>query len=100
VCIFFSISRTDFQSFLLFSYPQATFELTANAQLWPRSLNTEIGGTASSIYLIINDIGTTSGQGLDFINGYTFLERFYVVLDTTHKAVGLANTPFTHATTN
>jgi cathepsin E len=101
--IFFSIFRTDshgFQSIILFSYLQTTFELTANAQLWPRSLNTLIGGTSGSIYLIVNDLGTPSGQGLDIINGYVFLERFYVVINTAKKAVGLANTPFTHATTN
>jgi len=101
--IFFSISRTNsygFHSIILFSYMQTTFELTANAQIWPRSLNIDIGGTAGSIYLIVNDLGTPSGQGLDIINGYAFLERFYVVIDTANKAVGLANTPFTHATTN
>ena len=69
-----------------------TFELTPNAQLWPRSLNSLIGGTAGTIYLIVGDIGTNSGSGLDFINGQTFLERFYVVLDTANKRVGLANT--------
>jgi cathepsin E len=85
---------------LLFSRLQTTFELTANAQLWPRSLNTFIGGISTRIYLIVNDLGTPSGQGLDFINGYTFFERFYSVLDTTNKRIGLATTSFTHATTN
>ena len=74
--------------------------MTANAQLWPRSLNSLIGGTASGIYLIVNDIGSDSGSGLDFINGLTFLERFYLVLDTANKRIGLANTTFTHVTTN
>lgn len=77
-----------------------TFEFTANAQLWPRSLNADLGGIASMIYLIVNDIGTPSGEGLDFVNGFTFLERFYTVLDTGNKRVGLATTPFTNATTN
>lgn len=76
------------------------YELTANAQLWPRSLNTYIGGTSGNIYLIVADLGTPSGQGLDFINGYGFLERFYSVFDTGNKRVGLATTSFTHATTN
>jgi hypothetical protein len=49
--------------------------LTPNGQIWPRSLNTYIGGTSTSIYSIINSIGTPSGEGLDFINGQTFLER-------------------------
>jgi len=77
-----------------------TFGLTANAQIWPRALNTDIGGVAGNIYLIVGDIGTNSGSGLDFINGQTFLERFYSVFDTTNKRVGLATTPFTAATTN
>ncbi|KAJ7170197.1 aspartic peptidase A1 [Mycena filopes] len=77
-----------------------TYALTPNAQIFPRSLNTQIGGTASGIYLIVADLGSNSGEGLDFINGYAFLERFYSVFDTTNKQVGFATTPFTTATTN
>ncbi|KAJ7201370.1 family A1 protease [Mycena pura] len=77
-----------------------TFALTPNAQIWPRSLNTAIGGTAGKIYLIVADIGSVSGLGLDFINGMTFLERFYSVYDTANKRVGIATTPRTTATTN
>jgi len=58
---------------------QVTYTLTANAQLFPRSFN---GGTANNIYLTVANLGTPSGQGLDFINGYAFLERFYSVFDT------------------
>ncbi|KAG6817906.1 hypothetical protein H0H87_012374 [Tephrocybe sp. NHM501043] len=85
---------------LFFTINGATFEFTANAQLWPRSLNTAIGGSASSIYLIVADIGTSTGEGLDFINGYAFLERFYTVFDTANKRIGFATTPYTNATTN
>jgi len=77
-----------------------TFALTPNAQIFPRSLNTQIGGTANGIFGIVADIGTASGEGLDFINGYAFLERFYSVFDTAGKRVGFATTPFTTATTN
>ena len=77
-----------------------TYELTANAQIWPRSQNSVLGGDEGKIYLIVADIGTPSGQGLDFINGFTFLERFYSVFDTANQRVSLANTPFTRATTN
>ncbi|TFK35981.1 hypothetical protein BDQ12DRAFT_610642, partial [Crucibulum laeve] len=59
-----------------------------------------IGGTAGSIYLIVADLGSPSGEGLDFINGMTFLERFYSVFDTANRRVGFATTPFTHVTTN
>jgi len=79
---------------------QITYELTPNAQIWPRSLNADIGGTAGNIYLIVNDLGSPSGRGLDFINGYGFLERFYSVYDTTNKRVGFAATPYTKAITN
>lgn len=65
-----------------------------------RALNTAIGGNANSIYLIVGDIGTNSGEGLDFINGQTWLERFYAVFDTANRRVGFANTPFTTATSN
>jgi cathepsin E len=104
VYFFFSIRELiliNFNLLFLFSHLQTTFELTANAQIWPRSLNTVIGGTAGSIYLIVNDLGTpTPAQGLDFINGQAFLERFYSVYDTANQRVGLATTPFTKATTN
>jgi pepsin A len=56
-----------------FKIGQNTYTLTPNAQIWPRSLNTDIGGEKGSIYLIVSDLGTASGQGLDFINGYAFL---------------------------
>ncbi|KAF8236774.1 aspartic peptidase A1 [Tricholoma matsutake] len=85
---------------LFFHINGVTYELTANAQLWPRSLNTLIGGTSGSIYLIVANLGTPTGQGLDFINGYAFLERFYSVFDTAGHRVGLATTPYTYATTN
>jgi len=85
---------------LFFTTNGATFEFTANAQLWPRALNTAIGGVAGNIYLIVANLGTPSGEGLDFINGMTFLERFYSVFDTTNKRVGFATTPFTNSGVN
>jgi len=85
---------------LSFNINGQTFSLSPNAQIWPRSLNSAIGGTAGSIYLIVGDIGTISGLGLDFINGYTFLERYYTTYDTANHRIGFAATPYTSATTN
>jgi cathepsin E len=85
---------------LFFTTGGTTFELTPNAQIWPRALNELINGTSHYVYLVINDIDAPSGQGLDFINGYTFLERFYAVFDTAQHRVGLATTAFTTATSN
>ncbi|KAG2136371.1 aspartic peptidase domain-containing protein [Suillus bovinus] len=85
---------------LNFNVGNNTYALTPNGQIWPRALNTYIGGSTNYIYLIINDLGTPSGEGLDFINGYTFLERFYSIFDTTNSQVGFATTAYTTATTN
>ncbi|KIP03623.1 hypothetical protein PHLGIDRAFT_233169 [Phlebiopsis gigantea 11061_1 CR5-6] len=77
-----------------------TYTLTPNAQIWPRSLNSYIGGSSSYVYLVVGDLGSDSGEGLDFIDGQTFLERFYSVFDTTNQRFGIATTSFTTATTN
>ncbi|EKM61628.1 uncharacterized protein PHACADRAFT_135435 [Phanerochaete carnosa HHB-10118-sp] len=96
------VSSSQFNSLqnLNFDIGGVTYTLTPNAQIWPRSLNSAIGGSSGDIYLIVGDLGSDSGEGLDFINGQTFLERFYAVFDTTNKRLGLATTQFTTATTN
>ncbi|KAG2357790.1 aspartic peptidase domain-containing protein [Suillus spraguei] len=77
------------------------FSLTPNAQIWPRSLNNRLnGGVENGIYLIVADYHSPSGRGHDFLNGYPFIQRFYVVLDSSHFRVGFAKTRFTNATTN
>ncbi|KAF8879852.1 aspartic protease [Infundibulicybe gibba] len=85
---------------LSFVMPAKTLELTPNAQLWPRALNTAIGGVAGNIYLIIGDLGTPSGEGFDFVNGFALLERFYTVFNSTNREVGFATTSFTTSTVN
>ncbi|KAG2156946.1 aspartic proteinase [Suillus bovinus] len=98
----FRITSTQYSALvnLNFNVGNNTYALTPNGQIWPRALNTYIGGSTDYIYLIVNDFGTPSGEGLDFINGYTFLERFYSVFDTTNSQVGFAATAYTTATTN
>ena len=63
-------------------------------------LNNEIGGDADKIYLIVGDLGSPSGEGMDFVNGYVFLERYYHVYDSEENQVGFAPTQFTYADTN
>ncbi|RPD58932.1 aspartic peptidase A1 [Lentinus tigrinus ALCF2SS1-6] len=96
------ITPTQFANLqsLFFTINGVTFEFTANAQAWPRALNTAIGGNTNSVYLVVGSIGTPTGEGLDFINGQTWLERFYTVFDTGNSRIGFANTPFTTANTN
>jgi hypothetical protein len=93
-------AKYDVLEDLNFNIGSNTYALTPNGQIWPRALNTYIGGSSSYIYLIVSSIGAPSGEGLDFINGYTFLERFYSVFDTTNSQVGFATTEYTTATTN
>ncbi|EIW79969.1 acid protease [Coniophora puteana RWD-64-598 SS2] len=95
-----SADQYDKLSALNFEIGGTTYALNANAQIWPRSLNSAIGGASGSIYLVVNDVGSASGEGIDFINGYTFLERYYSVFDTTNKRVGFATTANTNATSN
>ncbi|KAG0703299.1 aspartic peptidase domain-containing protein [Suillus ampliporus] len=97
-----SVTLTQYDALhnLNFNVGSNTYALTPNGQIWPRTLNTYIGGSSSYIYLVVNDLGTPSGEGLDFINGQTFLERFYSVFDTTNARVGFAITSYTDATTN
>ncbi|KAG1884799.1 acid protease [Suillus subluteus] len=85
---------------LNFNIGGTSYGLTPNGQIWPRSLNSDIGGSSNNIYLVVNDIGSNSGGGLDFINGYSFLQRFYSVFDTTNHQVGFATTSSTSAVSN
>ncbi|OSC99303.1 acid protease [Trametes coccinea BRFM310] len=85
---------------LNFRIGEKDYPLVPNAQIWPRALNEAIGGVADGIYLIVNDIGADSGQGLDFINGMSFLERYYSVYDIGGSRVGFAETQYTRAETN
>ncbi|KAG0703180.1 aspartic peptidase domain-containing protein [Suillus ampliporus] len=95
-----TLTKYDALKNLDFNIGKTAYSLTPNGQIWPRSLNTYIGGDSSSIYLVVSDIGAPSGQGFDFVNGLTFLERFYSVFDTTNSRVGFATTKYTTATTN
>lgn len=97
-----TITEDQFNSLqsLFFNIGGVQYELTPNAQIWPRTLNSQIGGEEGNIYLIASDLGSQSGQGLDFINGFGWLQRFYSVFDTGNAQVGFATTPFTDAETN
>ncbi|KAI0333919.1 aspartic proteinase precursor [Cubamyces sp. BRFM 1775] len=84
---------------MYFTINDVVYEFTANAQIWPRNLNTLIGGSPDFVYLIVGDIGTHSGSGMDIVYGMVFMERFYTAFHT-NDGVVIANTPNTQATTN
>jgi hypothetical protein len=90
---------TNLQS-LYFNIGNVTYEFTPNAQIWPRNLNSVLGGQEGQIYLIVSDLGSSFGSGLDFINGFGWLQRFYTVFDTGNKQLSVATTAYTDADTN
>ncbi|KAJ3752774.1 acid protease [Lentinula raphanica] len=83
---------------LIFTIGGTDFPLTANAQIWPRDLNENIGGEEGKIYLAA--VATDPIEDLNFINGYVFLERFFSIFDNSNSRVGFATTSYTNATTN
>ena len=64
---------------LSFNVGGTSYDLSPNAQIWPRSLNSLIGGSSGTIYLVVGDIGSPSGSGFDFVDGYTFLYVSFAV---------------------
>ncbi|KAJ7256775.1 aspartic peptidase domain-containing protein [Mycena haematopus] len=62
--------------------------------------NEQLGGSADKLYCIFASMGQMENQGLDFINGYTFLQRFYSVYDGTNARLGFATTQDTKAESN
>ncbi|KAF7320930.1 Peptidase A1 domain-containing protein [Mycena chlorophos] len=86
---------------LLFKIGDQEYELIPNAQLWPRAQNTTLGGDANKNYLAFSSMGTMGNEpGLQFINGYAFLQRFYSAYDTTNCRLGMAMTAHTMDETN
>ncbi|KFZ20456.1 hypothetical protein V501_00118 [Pseudogymnoascus sp. VKM F-4519 (FW-2642)] len=59
-----------------------SFEIPVKQYRWPADHNTAIGGDVNKCYLAVGDLGTNSGQGLDFILGYNTLKHFVVALDS------------------
>ena len=81
-------------------FNQTSVTLNNDAQVWPQHLNAMLGGVANQMYLVVQDIGSLSGGGMDFIIGMTSLQRYYTVFDSTNQRVGFAQTSFTNVTIN
>ncbi|KAH9832517.1 acid protease [Rhodofomes roseus] len=72
------------------------FVLDVEAQLLPIWQNTAWGAEPNLQYGYIGPIGSPSGEGLDFILGQKFMERFYAVFDTPNSRVGFAYSDHTY----
>ncbi|CAE6455707.1 unnamed protein product [Rhizoctonia solani] len=86
---------------LFFVINGVSYEFTPNAQLWPRALNTALGGKSDGCYSVISALSDFEADtGSNFINGYVFLERFYTAYDASKSAIGFATTSSTAADVN
>ena len=86
---------------LYFCIGNTPYEITKNAQIYPRAWNEFIGGTNESIYLIVQNISYSRlPAGIGFVLGWPFLERFYIALDSGNSSIGFATTQFTEAEIN
>ncbi|KAL4064143.1 aspartic peptidase domain-containing protein [Scleroderma yunnanense] len=86
---------------LIFHIGDVEYEFTPNAQIWPRALNSVLGGRSDRIYLVVAEFKPERGsESIRFVNGFVWLQRFYTVYDTTNAEVGFATTHFTDAETN
>ncbi|KAG2143757.1 acid protease [Suillus bovinus] len=77
---------------LNFTINGRVFSMDTAAQLIPLNQNTALGGKAGVQYGVISSLDGNSGEGLDFIIGQKFLEKFYVVFDADVNRIGLAYT--------
>jgi hypothetical protein len=64
---------------LNFTIGGAVFSLDAAAQIIPIDQNTAWGLPSGVQYGIVSYLGTNSGEGLDFIIGQKFMEKYYAV---------------------
>ncbi|KAG0704600.1 acid protease [Suillus ampliporus] len=92
-----SSSVADMQ-LLNFNIGGTVFSMDTAAQLIPLDQNTAWGGQAGVQYGVIINMGANSGEGLDFIIGQKFMEKYYAVFDTDDNRVGFAYTDHTFST--
>ncbi|GJJ77363.1 nickel/cobalt transporter (NiCoT) family protein [Entomortierella parvispora] len=85
---------------LVLQFSGGSISIPPNGLIWPRSKNSEIGGVEGTIYLVVTDHGSSSGQGFDFTIGYRVLQRFYTVFNAGTNQVGIATTSFTDSQAN
>ncbi|KAN0074450.1 Aspartic peptidase domain containing protein [Tylopilus felleus] len=64
------------------------FTLDVDSQLLPQSMNTAWSRDAGKCYSFVVPIGHFSGQGLDFVLGIPFLEKYYTVYNGDKQQIG------------
>ncbi|KAL5489707.1 hypothetical protein ACEPAI_4539 [Sanghuangporus weigelae] len=75
---------------LFFEIGGRSFEIPPEEQVWPQELNDVAGGPAEDSYLSYIELRSDNGVGISLINGFTWLQHFYIVLDVDNKRIGFA----------
>ncbi|KAG6332611.1 hypothetical protein ID866_6479 [Astraeus odoratus] len=89
-----SISENQYNNLQILSIliGDQSYDLSPNAQIYPRASPNE------QIFLVINSIDLASE--VDFRLGYTFIQRYYVVFNSSSSQIGFASHLHTDSTTN
>ncbi|KAG6375312.1 acid protease [Boletus reticuloceps] len=85
-------SSISYMQPLNFTLADRVFSMDVAAQLVPADQNTAWGGVPGKRYGTVGHLSSNSGQGLDFLLGIKFLERYYSAFDAHGKRVGFAQT--------
>ncbi|KAJ7643865.1 acid protease [Roridomyces roridus] len=89
-------AQYDQMKSMYFCVGDQKYEFIPNAQILCRNQS----DSPDAITLAFMSMGDIQHDGLCFINGYAFLQRYYSVYDTANAQVGYAATKYTNATTN
>jgi hypothetical protein len=76
---------------IVLTFSGKTLSIPVAAYSFPASSNALIGGSAGYCYLGVGDLGTSYGNGLDFIIGYNTLKHLNVIYDKENSRVGFGN---------
>ncbi|EJD02530.1 acid protease [Fomitiporia mediterranea MF3/22] len=75
---------------LFFEIGGMHFEIPPEEQIWPQALNDVAGGPPDDCYMVYVELASDSGIDISLINGFTWLQHFYTVLDAENRRIGIA----------
>lgn len=86
-----SLDSCDSLSPIVLAFGGKSLDIPIQNYRWPADGNIVIGGKLNKCYLAVGDIGTSRGDGLDFVIGYNTLKHLTVVFDKENSRVGIGS---------